>query len=98
MEALVALGDNQIEKMTDTAQLLGPYITVVFDPPKTSGVNVSPSYSRAASRVLLKVIHLGGLNYDRLYPRLYALMGDDLLECPYADRFLLDLDIFLTSM
>lgn len=84
--------------MTDTAQLLGPYITVVFDPPTTSGNSPLTSWSRAVARVLLKVIHSGGLNFDRLYPRLYALLGDDLLTCPYADRFLVDLDVYLTSM
>uniref|UniRef100_A0A0R3T1Q9 CBF domain-containing protein n=1 Tax=Rodentolepis nana TaxID=102285 RepID=A0A0R3T1Q9_RODNA len=98
LEALITLGDDQMEKMTDTAQLLGPYITVIFDPPASSSAASLPSWSRAVTRALLKVIHTGGLNYDRLYPRLYALLGQDLLVCPYADRFLLDLDIYLTSI
>uniref|UniRef100_A0A158QFS3 CAAX prenyl protease 2 n=2 Tax=Hymenolepis diminuta TaxID=6216 RepID=A0A158QFS3_HYMDI len=98
LEALVTLGDDQIEKMIDTAQLLGPYITLIFDPPANSNAASFPSWSRAVTRALLKVIHTGGLNYDRLYLRLYALLGEDLLICPYADRFLLDLDVYLTSI
>ncbi|KAL5105097.1 hypothetical protein TcWFU_001321 [Taenia crassiceps] len=100
LEALVALGDGQIEKMTDTARLLAPYVTTVFDPPATAATAAAPvaSWSRAVSRTLLKVIHLGGLNFDRLYPRLYALLGEDLLECRYAERFLEDLDVYLSSI
>lgn len=86
--------------MTDTARLLAPYITTVFDPPATAATAAAPlaSWSRAVSRTLLKIIHLGGLNFDRLYPRLYALLGEDLLTCRYAERFLEDLDVYLSSM
>ncbi|KAL5967716.1 hypothetical protein TSMEX_004568 [Taenia solium] len=100
LEALIALGDSQIEKMTDTARLLSPYITTVFDPPTTVATAAAPlaSWSRAVSRTLLKIIHLGGLNFDRLYPRLYALLGEDLLTCRYAERFLEDLDVYLSSI
>ncbi|KAM7538924.1 hypothetical protein Aperf_G00000050061 [Anoplocephala perfoliata] len=98
LEALISLGDDEVDKMTDTAQLLGPYITVVFDPPAIRDTLPLTSWSRAVARILLKVIHSGGLNFDRLYPRLYALLDDDLLTCPYADRFLVDLDVYLTSI
>lgn len=100
LEALIALGDGQIEKMTDTARLLAPYITTIFDPPASMATAAAPlaSWSRAVSRTLLKIIHLGGLNFDRLYPRLYALLGEDLLTCRYAERFIEDLDVYLSSI
>ncbi|VDM32171.1 unnamed protein product [Hydatigera taeniaeformis] len=100
LEALITLGDDQIEKMTDTARLLAPHITTVFDPPSNAATVAAPlaSWSRAVSRTLLKIMHLGGLNFDRLYPRLYALLGEDLLTCQYADRFLEDLDVYLSSI
>lgn len=89
--------------MSDTARLLAPYITTVFDPSGATDATVAAattlltSWSRAVARTTLKVIHLGGLNFDRLYPRLYALLGEDMLACPYADRFLVDLDVYLSS-
>ncbi|VDD76778.1 unnamed protein product [Mesocestoides corti] len=95
LDSLMRLGDGQLDKMTDTARLLAPYVTTVFDPPSP---DVPPSWSRAVSRAILKVIHLGGLNFDRLYPRLYQLLDDSLLTCPHADRFLVDLDDFLSSI
>lgn len=96
LDALVRLGDGQVEKMTET-RLLAPYVTSVFDPP-SGDVAVPASWSRATARALLSVIHHGGLNFDRLYPRLYQLLDDDLLACPFAERFFIDLDTYLSSL
>ncbi|VDL98470.1 unnamed protein product [Schistocephalus solidus] len=94
LDALKRLGDSQLKKMTET-RLLSTYVIPVFDPPSLA---TSSSWSRAVTRTMLSLIHFGGLNYDRLYPRLYRLLDHRLLSCPYADRFLIDLDVYLSSL
>ncbi|VDN09981.1 unnamed protein product [Dibothriocephalus latus] len=95
LDALTRLGDTQLKKMTET-RLLSTYVIPVFDPPSPSPA--SSSWSRAVARTMLNLIQFGGLNYDRLYTRLYRLLDDSLLSCPYADRFLIDLDVYLSSL
>lgn len=94
LEYLMRLGDGELRKMTDT-RLLSPYVIAVFDP--QSANRVPPSWSRAVARTLISLVHVGGLNYDRLYPRLYRLLSPCLLSCPHAERFFSDLDLFLSS-
>ncbi|KAL7053867.1 hypothetical protein AAHC03_026705 [Spirometra sp. Aus1] len=94
LDALKRLGDGQLRRMTET-RLLSTYVTPVFDPPSLA---TPSSWSRAVARTMLSLIQFGGLNYDRLYPRLYRLLDYSLLSCPYADRFLIDLDVYLSSL
>lgn len=105
LKAIRMLGDGHLERMTET-RLLGDYVLPVFDPQSTTGcdggveetASIPSSWSRVASRAALCLIHKGGLNYAGLYPRLYRLLDDSLLECPEAGRFLTDLDLYLSSL
>ncbi|OON18930.1 CBF/Mak21 family protein [Opisthorchis viverrini] len=104
LKALRLLGDDHIGRLSDARQL-ADYVIPVFDLPATgdavqsdNDLFVPPSWSRAVSRAVLALVHKGGLNYPRLYPRLYELLDDSLLHCPEAERFLLDLDLYLSSL
>ncbi|GAA49009.1 U3 small nucleolar RNA-associated protein 19 [Clonorchis sinensis] len=104
LKALRLLGDDRIGRLSDARQL-ADYVIPVFDLPATgdtvqsdNDLLVPPSWSRAVSRAVLALVHKGGLNYPRLYPRLYELLDDSLLHCPEAERFLLDLDLYLSSL
>ncbi|KAF6771304.1 hypothetical protein AHF37_10419 [Paragonimus kellicotti] len=68
------------------------------DLPSSTEASVPPTWSRAVSRTMLGLVHKGGLHYPRLYPRLYELLDDSLLECPEVGRFLDDMDIYLSSL
>ncbi|CAH8507247.1 unnamed protein product [Dicrocoelium dendriticum] len=103
LKTIRMLGDGGLSRLSDT-RLLADYIVPVFDMSSVddlacvSDLTVQPSWSRACSRTVLGLVHKGGLNYPRLYPRLYELLDDSLLDCSEVERFLDDLDIYLSSL
>ncbi|KAF7255853.1 hypothetical protein EG68_09031 [Paragonimus skrjabini miyazakii] len=103
LKAIRMLGDDRLSRLSET-RLLADYVIPIFDVPPhadlplSAEASVPPTWSRAVSRTMLGLVHKGGLHYPRLYPRLYELLDDSLLECPEVDRFLDDLDIYLSSL
>ncbi|KAF5401137.1 Nucleolar complex protein 4 [Paragonimus heterotremus] len=103
LKAIRMLGDDRLSRLSET-RLLADYVIPIFDVPPHSDLalsteaSVPPTWSRAVSRTMLGLVHKGGLHYPRLYLRLYELLDDSLLECPEVDRFLDDLDIYLSSL
>ena len=104
LRALRQLGDGILDRLSQT-RLLADFVIPVFDLNSSEGtvdsaadLIVPPSWSRAVSRTVLGLILKGGLNYPRLYPRLYQLLDESLLQCSEAERFLSDLDVYLSSM
>ncbi|CAL8069207.1 unnamed protein product [Calicophoron daubneyi] len=109
LKALRLLGDGRMNRLGDV-RLLSDYVIPIFDPeaaaadvkecskPTDQDLVVPPTWSRAVSRTVLHLVVQGGLNYPRLYPRLYQLLDDSLLVCPETERFLDDLDTYLRSL
>ncbi|CAH8445066.1 unnamed protein product [Heterobilharzia americana] len=103
IQAIRFLGDGRMNRLAEI-RLLSNYILPIFDPDpenklsSSEVINFSTSWSRAVSHTVLGLIHKGDVNYPRLYIRLYRLLDETLFECPDARPFLIDLDIYLSSM
>ncbi|TPP60620.1 U3 small nucleolar RNA-associated protein 19 [Fasciola gigantica] len=99
IKAVQVLGDGVLHRLSEI-RLLADYVIPIFDP--FESVENSPSipttWSRAVTRTVIGLIHRGGLNYPRLYPRLYELLDESLFICSEVERFLVDLDTCLSSL
>ncbi|THD24901.1 Nucleolar complex protein 4 [Fasciola hepatica] len=99
IKAVQVLGDGVLHRLSEI-RLFADYVIPIFDP--LESVENSPSipttWSRAVTRTVIGLIHRGGLNYPRLYPRLYELLDESLFICPEVERFLVDLDTCLSSL
>ncbi|KAH8854851.1 hypothetical protein KSF78_0001818 [Schistosoma japonicum] len=103
LEAVRFLGNGRMNRLAEI-RLLADHIIPIFDPDPENKLSQTElekfptSWSRAVCHAVLGLIHKGDLNYPRLYIRLYRLLDETLFECPDAKPFLIDLDIYLSSI
>ncbi|CAH8295854.1 unnamed protein product [Schistosoma turkestanicum] len=103
LESIRYLGNEGMNRLAEI-RLLADHIIPIFDPnpeDKLSEIELAKfptSWSRAVCHAVLGLLQKGDLNYPRLYIRLYRLLDETLFECPDVKPFLIDLDIYLSSM
>ncbi|KAA0185901.1 U3 small nucleolar RNA-associated protein 19 [Fasciolopsis buskii] len=104
IKAIKILGDGLLHRLGEI-RLFSDYIIPIFDPSgvitESASESIPPipaTWSRAVTRTVIGLINRGGLNYPRLFPRLYELLDESLLMCPEVERFLVDLDMCLSSL
>ncbi|KAK4472204.1 hypothetical protein MN116_000508 [Schistosoma mekongi] len=103
LEAVRFLGNGRMNRLAEI-RLLANHIIPIFDPDPENKLSQTElekfptSWSRAVCHAVLGLVQTGDLNYPRLYIRLYRLLDETLFECPDVKPFLIDLDIYLSSI
>ncbi|CAH8438945.1 unnamed protein product [Schistosoma rodhaini] len=103
IESIRYLGNEGMNRLAEI-RLLADHIIPIFDPDpenklsQTELAKFPTSWSRAVCHAVLCLIQKGDFNYPRLYIRLYRLLDETLFECPDVKPFLMDLDIYLSSI
>ncbi|RTG85851.1 U3 small nucleolar RNA-associated protein 19 [Schistosoma bovis] len=103
LESVRYLGNGGMNRLAEI-RLLADHIIPIFDPDpenklsQTELTKFPTSWSRAVCHAVLGLIQKGDFNYPRLYIRLYRLLDETLFECPDVEPFLIDLDVYLSSI